>query len=64
MQAGNGYWQEQDTADHLISVFILDRFPFQQEGMRFEDDATAGLIDEWLLREYSALGYSVVRVPV
>jgi len=46
------------------SVFILDRFPFQQDGMRFEDNATAGLIDEWLSRDYSALGYSVVRVPV
>ncbi len=46
------------------SVFILDRFPFQQDGVRIEDDATAGLIDEWLARDYSALGYSVVRVPV
>lgn len=46
------------------SVFVLDRFPFQQDGVRFEDDATAGLIDEWLSRDYSALGYRVVRVPV
>jgi len=46
------------------SVFLLDRFPFQQDGVRFEDDATAGLIDEWLSRDYSALGYRVVRVPV
>jgi predicted ATPase len=46
------------------SVFLLDRFPFQQDGVRFEDNATAGLIDEWLLRDYSALGYRVVRVPV
>ena len=28
------------------------------------DDATADLMDEWLARDYSALGYSVVRVPV
>jgi predicted ATPase len=46
------------------SVFQLDRFPFQQDGVRFEDDATAAFIDEWLFRDYSALGYSVVRVPV
>jgi predicted ATPase len=46
------------------SVFMLDRFPFQQDGVRFEDDATAGLIDEWFFRDYCALGYSVVRVPV
>jgi predicted ATPase len=29
-----------------------------------EDDATASFVDEWLARDYSALGYSVVRVPV
>ncbi|MBN1639721.1 MAG: ATP-binding protein [Anaerolineae bacterium] len=46
------------------SVFLLDRFPFQQDGVRFEDDATAGFIDEWLFHDYSALGYRVVRVPV
>jgi len=46
------------------SVFILDRFPFQQDGVRFENDATAGFIDEWLSRDYGALGYRVVRVPV
>jgi predicted ATPase len=46
------------------SVFLLDRFPFQKDGVRFEDDATAGFIDEWLFRDYSALGYRIVRVPV
>jgi predicted ATPase len=46
------------------SVFVLDRLPVQQDGVRTEDDATAGFLDEWLARDYSALGYSVVRVPV
>ncbi|MCP4284666.1 MAG: ATP-binding protein [Gammaproteobacteria bacterium] len=46
------------------SVFLLDRFLVEQDGVRTEDDATADLIDEWLARDYSALGYSVVRVPV
>jgi len=46
------------------SVFLLDRFPIEQDGVRFEDDSTARFIDEWLLRDYSALGYRVVRVPV
>lgn len=45
------------------SVFLLDRFPVEQDGVRAEDEATADLIDEWLARDYSALGYSVVRVP-
>ena len=46
------------------SVFILDQLPFQLNGARVEDDAYTGFLDEWLARDYSALGYSVVRVPV
>jgi predicted ATPase len=46
------------------SVFLLDRFPVEKDGIRAEDDVTAELIDEWLARDYSALGYDVVRVPV
>ena len=46
------------------SVFILDRLPLQLNGLRFEDDAVTGFLDEWIARDYSSLGYSVVRVPV
>ena len=46
------------------SVFLLDRLPIKQDGVRFHDDLTADLIDEWHARDYSALGYDVVRVPV
>lgn len=46
------------------AVFLLERFPVEQDGVRAEDDATADLLDEWLARDYSALGYPVVRVPV
>jgi predicted ATPase len=46
------------------SVFILHRLPVQRNGLRTEDDTVAGLLDEWLVRDYIALGYSVVRVPV
>jgi predicted ATPase len=47
------------------SVFILDRLPFQRSAtLGPEDDATAGFLDEWHARDYAALGYSVVRVPV
>jgi predicted ATPase len=55
--------------DHLAnhryaSVFILDLLPFQENGARDEDAAKAVYLDEWLARDYSALGYRVVRVPV
>ena len=46
------------------SVFILDRLPFlRKKTLGPEDDATAGFLDECLARDYSALGYRVVRVP-
>jgi len=46
------------------SVFLLDRLPVEQDGVRAEDDVTASLLGEWLARDYSALGYKFVRVPV
>jgi predicted ATPase len=46
------------------SVFILDLLPLQLDGARIEDDVYTVLYDEWLVRDYSALGYRVVRVPV
>ena len=46
------------------SVFILDQLPLQLDGARIEDEAYTVLLDEALVRDYSALGYSVVRVPV
>jgi predicted ATPase len=47
------------------SVFVLAPLPFQADDQRIEEmDAIAGYLDEWLTRDYSALGYRVVRVPV
>ncbi len=46
------------------SVLIFDRLPFKQNGVRREEAAVASFLDEWLARDYSALGYRVVRVPV
>lgn len=47
------------------SVFVLDRLPFEREiQLGPEDEKSAQFIDEWLERDYAALGYDVVRVPV
>lgn len=46
------------------SVFILDLLPLELDGARIEDETSTVLFDEWLVRDYSALGYHVVRVPV
>jgi len=46
------------------SVFILDPLPFQENGARNGDAPIADFLDEWIARDYSALGYRVLRVPV
>ena len=46
------------------SVFILEALPLHQDGVRYHDVATADLIEAWLLRDYTALAYQLVRVPV
>jgi predicted ATPase len=46
------------------SVFILDQLPLELDGARIEDEAYTDILDEALVRDYSALGYDVVRVPV
>jgi predicted ATPase len=46
------------------SVFILDPLPYQENGVRDDNATIADHLDEWLARDYSALGYRVVRVPV
>lgn len=50
--------------NRYATVFVLNRLPFCQDGARLDDDPTANLLDEWLARDYSGLGYDVVRVPV
>ena len=46
------------------SVFILDRLPLHLNGFRFKDETYNAFLNEWLVRDFSALGYDVVRVPV
>jgi predicted ATPase len=46
------------------SVLMLDPLPFQGNGVRDDDASKVGYLDEWLARDYRALGYRVVRVPV
>lgn len=45
------------------SVFVLDPLPVERDGIRFDDYVT-GVLDDWIERDYTALGYTVVRVPV
>ena len=46
------------------SVFLLDRLAFQLDSHRPRGDTYTVLLDEWLYRDYAALGYRVIRVPV
>jgi predicted ATPase len=46
-------------------VFVLDRIPVQRaDALGPEDEAAARFLDEWHARDYRALGYDVIRVPV
>ena len=50
---------------HYANVFILSRLPFlRDKTLGPEDDATSDFLDEWLVRDYEALGYTILRVPV
>lgn len=49
---------------HYKLVFILDRLPFQLDGVRYENDALAEFHQSWLHKDYNALGYYPIRVPV
>jgi predicted ATPase len=46
------------------AVFLLDRLPLLREKpLGPEDDASSDFINEWLYKDYHALGYDVIRVP-
>jgi predicted ATPase len=45
------------------SVFVLDPLPLTADGLRFEDDTFTDFLDEWIERDYIALGYTPTRVP-
>jgi predicted ATPase len=45
-------------------VFMLDRLPLQLDGLRYKDDLIQDFTARWHTRDYRALGYHVVRVPV
>lgn len=47
------------------SVFILDPLPFQSDEQRVSAVAEImEFVGEWISRDYAALGYPIVRVPV
>ena len=49
---------------HYASVFILERLPFHHDGIRYEDDAIADFLHTWTMKDYSALSYNPILVPV
>ncbi len=50
--------------NRYASVFMLDRLTYQKDGIRAGDDTYAETFDLWISRDYHALGYNVIRVPV
>ena len=46
------------------SVFLLDRLPYQLDGVRIGDEELAEYYESWTLRDFCDLRYKVIRVPV
>jgi predicted ATPase len=46
------------------SVFVLQRLPTNLDGLRFEEDLLPAFLEAWQVRDYRAMGYDAVRVPV
>lgn len=46
------------------SVFNLAPLPYIDDGARYENPSIVGFLDEWTNRDYQALGYKIIRVPV
>ena len=44
-------------------VFLFDRLPLQEDGVRVEDEQAAAFLDKQLELDYRNLGYDVTRVP-
>ena len=46
------------------TVFMFERLSLVKDGVRTECEDTAAYIDEWLPKDYSSVGYTVVNVPI
>lgn len=58
-----------EAAEHCLrfkykKIFLLERLPLVEDGIRIEDDALAQKIQEWLVQDYQSLRYEIIRVPV
>ena len=45
-------------------VFLFDRFEFDKDRVRDENDAEAEMLDRLLCESYEMLGYEILRVPI
>lgn len=46
------------------AVFLLDALPLDADGIRFNDPNLVSFLDRWIARDFTALRYDVIRVPV
>jgi len=49
---------------HYKKVFLFDRLPLRDDGVRNEDDVTSEFIQRWLELDYQSFGYEIISVPV
>lgn len=46
------------------SIFLLERFLFESDGVRSENEESAAHLEYLIADSYAALGYAIVRVPI
>jgi predicted ATPase len=44
-------------------ILLFDRLPFEEDGVRVEDEQAAAFLDKQLELDYRSLGYDVTRIP-
>lgn len=45
-------------------VFLFERLPFVNDGVRIEDASTSDFIQKWIEDDYRSLGYEIIFVPI
>ncbi len=48
---------------HYASVFLLEPLSLNLNGLRFREPTLQTFLHEWHIRDYTALGYRIIRVP-
>lgn len=58
------YFKKENFRERYNAVFLLDRFPLINDGLRRENDEEAEIIHQEIKKAYKNLGYNSIQVPI